>query len=188
MKNLISKFASVNVGLEIDLERNVALGRNLRAKSIYGKPAFNYRFRNAEQMMTWLEKELIRRFAIKAYQEERKAERKKALEVNPFQVGQIIYDSWGWEQTNIDFYQVVEVKNKSVVLRPIQGKMIPSEGYSSMAGLTAPVKDSFCGDPILKKVNAWVSGGNPYHYLKSEHGCMKVYDNADRGVYCSWYA
>jgi hypothetical protein len=188
MKNLISKFAIVNVGLEINIERCVALGRNLRAKSAYAKPLFNYRFSSVEQMETWLGKELIRRFAIKAYNDERKALKKKALEVNPFQVGQLMYDSWGYEQTNIDFYQVVEVKNKSVVIQPIQGKMIPSEGYSSMAGLTAPVKDSFCGDPILKKVNAMVSGGNPHHYLKSEHGWMSVYNKGDKGVYCSWYA
>lgn len=188
MKNLISKFASVNVGLEINLERNVALGRNLRAKSIYAKPVFNYRFRNEEQMMTWLGKELIRRLAIQAYHEERKAERKKALEVNPFQVGQIIYDSWGYEQTNIDFYQVIEVKNKSVVLREINGKMVPSEGYSSMAGLIAPVKDSFCGEPILKKVNAWVSETSTRYYLNSQHGSMSVYDRGEEGIYCSWYA
>lgn len=188
MKNLISKFASVNVGLEINLERNVALGRNLRAKSIYAKPVFNYRFRNEEQMMAWLGKELIRRLAIQSYHEERKAERKKALEVNPFQVGQVIYDSWGYEQTNIDFYQVIEVKNKSVVLREIKGRMVPSEGYSSMAGLIAPVENSFCGEPILKKVNAWVSETSTRYYLSSEHGSMSVYDRGEEGVYCSWYA
>lgn len=188
MKNLISKFALVNVGLEINIERCVALGRNLRAKSANAKPLFNYRFRNVEQMEAWLGKELIRRMAIQAYHEERKAEKKKALENNPFQVGQIVYDSWGYEQTNIDFYQVIEVKNKSVVIQPIQGKMVPSQGYSSMAGLTAPVKDSFCGEPIRKNVNAWVSGGNPSYYLRSEHGIINLYNKGDEGVYCSWYA
>ena len=188
MKNLISKFASVNVGLEINLERNVALGRNLRAKSAYAKPVFNYRFRSLAEMIAWLDKFLANRLAIKAMEEERKAARKKALEVNPFQVGQLMYDSWGYEQTNIDFYQVIEVKNKSVVIQPIQGKMIPSQGYSSMAGLTAPIANSFCGEPILKKVNAMISGGNPHHYLKSEHGWMSVYNKGDEGVYCSWYA
>jgi hypothetical protein len=188
MKNLISKFASVNVGLEINLERNVALGRNLRAKSPYAKPVFNYRFRSLAEMIAWLEKFLENRLANMATLQREKEARKKALEVNPFEVGQLIYDSWGYEQTNIDFYQVIEVKNKSVVLREINGKMVPSEGYSSMAGLIAPVKDSFCGDPIVKKVNAWVSGGNAHHYLKSEHGSMSVYNKGDEGVYCSWYA
>jgi hypothetical protein len=188
MKNLISKFAIVNVGLEINIERCVALGRNLRAKSAYAKPLFNYRFSSVEQMETWLGKELIRRFAIKAYNDERKAEKKKALEVNPFQVGQLLYDSWGYDQTNIDFYQVIEVKNKSVVIQPIEGKMVPSQGYSSMAGLTAPVANSFYGDPIRKNVNAWVSSGNPSYYLRSDHGIINEYNKGDEGVYCSWYA
>jgi hypothetical protein len=188
MKNLISKFALVNVGLEINIERCVALGRNLRAKSANAKPLFNYRFRNVEQMEAWLGKELIRRLAIQAYHEERKAEKKKALEVNPFQVGDIVYDSWGYDQTNIYFYQVIEVKNKSVVIQHIKGKMIPSDGYCSMSGLTAPVPNSFYGDPILKKVNAWVSETSTRYYLKSDRGSMSVYDRGDNGVYCSWYA
>jgi hypothetical protein len=188
MKNLISKFASVNVGLEINVERNVALGRNLRAKSIYAKPIFNYRFRSLAEMIDWLNKNLDRRLEIKAYEEARRAEKKKALEVNPFQVGQLLYDSWGYDQTNIDFYQVIEVKNKSVVIQPIEGKMVPSQGYSSMAGLTAPVANSFYGDPIRKNVNAWVSGGNPSYYLRSDHGIINEYNKGDEGVYCSWYA
>ena len=188
MKNLISLYASVNVGLEINVERCVALGRNLRGKSIYAKPIFNYRFNSLERMQEWLGKDLNRRLEIKAFDDQRKLDRKKALEVNPFQVGQILYDSWGYEQTNIDFYQVIEVKNKSVVLQPIKGQMMPSEGYSSMAGMTAPVANSFYGDPILKKVNAWVSETSTRYYLKSEYGSMSVYENGDRGVYCSWYA
>ena len=188
MKNLISNYASVNVGLQINIETKSALGRNLRAKSVYAKPIFNFRFSSIERMHEWLNKDLNRRLEIKAFDDQRKSDRKKALEVNPFQVGQLMYDSWGYEQTNIDFYQVIQVKNKSVVLQPIKGKMIPSEGYSSMAGMTAPVANSFYGTPILKKVNAWVSETSTRYYLKSDHGSMSVYENGESGVYCSWYA
>jgi len=188
MKNLISLYASVNVGLEINLETKSALGRNLRGKSIYAKPIFNYRFSSVERMQEWLGKDLGRRLEIKAAEENRRIARKKALEVNPFQVGQLLYDSWGYDQTNIDFYQVIEVKNKSVVLQRIKGKMIPSEGYCSMSGLTVPVANSFYGDSILKKVNAWVSDNSTRYYLKSDRGSMSVYDRGDNGVYCSWYA
>jgi hypothetical protein len=188
MKNLISNYASVNVGLEINLETKSAFGRNLRGKSIYAKPIFNYRFSSVDQMMAWLDKDLARRLEIKAHEVARREEKKRALENNPYCVGDVMYDSWGYDQTNIDFYQVIEVKNKSVVLQPINGKMIPSEGYSSMAGLTAPVKNSFYGKPIRKNVSAWVSNGNPSYYLKSSHGIINKYENEERGVYCSWYA
>lgn len=188
MKNLISLYASVNVGLEINLETKSALGRNLRGKSIYAKPIFNYRFSSVERMQEWLDKDLGRRLKIKAFSDQRKLDRKKALEVNPFQVGQMLYDSWGYDQTNIDFYQVIEVKNKSVVIQRIKGKMIPSEGYCSMSGLTAPVANSFYGEPIRKNVNAWVSETSTRYYLRSDRGSMSVYDRGDNGVYCSWYA
>ena len=34
-------------------------------------------------------------------------------------VGDVVYNSWGWNQTNIHWYQVVEVKAKSVVIRAL---------------------------------------------------------------------
>lgn len=189
MKNLISNYASVNVGLQINIETKSALGRNLRAKSAYAKPIFNFRFSSIERMHEWLNKDLSRRLEIKASEEARKEARKNALKINPFQVGDLMYDSWGYDQTNIDFYQVLEIKNKSVVLQPINGKMIPSEGYSSMAGLIAPIKNSFYGEPIRKNVSAsiWNDGRATYH-LKSNHGIIRPYENGESGVYCSWYA
>ena len=32
-------------------------------------------------------------------------------------VGDILYSSWGWEQTNIDFYQVIAIRGSAVDLR-----------------------------------------------------------------------
>ena len=34
-------------------------------------------------------------------------------------VGDILYSSWGWEQTNIDFYQVIAIRGSAVDLRQI---------------------------------------------------------------------
>lgn len=37
--------------------------------------------------------------------------------VNPFIVGDILVDSWGYDQTNIDFYEVTKVGKKSIKIR-----------------------------------------------------------------------
>ena len=40
-------------------------------------------------------------------------------------VGEILSSSWGYEQTNWDFYQIVKVSNKSIWLREIESESKP---------------------------------------------------------------
>ena len=58
-------------------------------------------------------------------------------------IGDILYSSWGYEQTNVNFYQVIDVRNKMVILKEICGKQVESKGYARDAGLCEPVKDRF---------------------------------------------
>ncbi len=69
-------------------------------------------------------------------------EKIKAIFKNPFQIGDILEHSWGWEQTNIDFYQVVGVTEKSIVLKPIHSKMLLSTN-GGMCNTVIPDKDNF---------------------------------------------
>lgn len=56
-------------------------------------------------------------------------------------VGDVFVDSWGYEQTNIDFYQVVALRGTTqIVLKPIKKNYV-AEG--SMCGHSTPVRDSF---------------------------------------------
>ena len=55
----------------------------------------------------------------------------KVMNVAGVKVGDLFYDSWGWEQTNIDFYQVVGLRGKTqVVLKAIKSKKVP-DGFMS---------------------------------------------------------
>lgn len=58
-------------------------------------------------------------------------------------VGDLFYSSWGYEQTNIDFYQVTAVNKKMVDLTPIAGAATYDQ---TMAGNTKPVPNKFTGD------------------------------------------
>ena len=64
-------------------------------------------------------------------------------------VGSIFVMSWGYDQTNVDFYQVVALKGKTqCVVRGICGR--PKEmGRDEYV----PVPDSFVGKEIVKKIN-----------------------------------
>lgn len=59
--------------------------------------------------------------------------------------GDLFYTSWGYEQTNIDFYQVVRVTRCTMVIREI-GNIYP-DGYG-WTGKTLPARDKFKGDTL----------------------------------------
>ena len=71
--------------------------------------------------------------------------RARAAEPTPnadgVRLGDIFYTEWGYEQTNIDFYQVVALKGKhTITLRMNEAK---SGTASSMTGYTRPIRDAF---------------------------------------------
>ncbi len=87
------------------------------------------------------------------------------MNVHGVKIGDIFYDSWGWEQTNIDFYQVVGLRGKTqVVLKAIESAKVP-DGFMSCK--VTPMKDTFKlgnyktrlirnGDEsIVRKVTKW---------------------------------
>ena len=66
-------------------------------------------------------------------------------------VGDIFRCSWGYDQTNIDYYQVVELKGKrGVMIREICAM---SETIGFAQGVCVPEKNTFKGEAMLKKIN-----------------------------------
>lgn len=146
------------------------------------KPVFYYRFSTKEQMKehikTWA-KQLKEEAARKA---KYAADKKKP---NEMKVGDIMYDSWGWEQTNIDWYEVVDVKGSFVVLKQLNCKIVESNGHSSMSGNSMPIPGSYRltldkEETIRRKI----SHGNICKPLSFSY--CKKWDGTPK--YCSWYA
>lgn len=52
------------------------------------------------------------------------------------EIGAILVSSWGYDQTNVDFYVVIEMTAKMVKMLPLKRNSRQEEGYSSMAGTT----------------------------------------------------
>lgn len=67
-----------------------------------------------------------------------------------FQVGDILYSSWGYEQTNIDYYEVVRVSGVSAWIRPIAKEC---EYLGPMHGTCTPVPGKYTGDAEIHRTN-----------------------------------
>lgn len=203
MSNEILKIKAVKVpGFKFELSVNVkgkpvvkfsqlmSSGKN---KGLY-KFLNGYYFHSEDERRLWIESKLESLAKERNRKAELVAKNKAAREgmVNPYKVGQLLYESWGWEQTNIDFYEVVEVKAKSVIVRPISGEMVPEQpkGYSSMSAMVRPIAGSFNGEAFLKPVKFYINQvGELNFFLPGVHrGHLNNYDKAENGVYSSWYA
>ena len=93
-------------------------------------------------------------------------------------VGDIFYNSWGYDQTNIDYYEVVRVtkSGKSVYIREIAQERI-SNNAQGMSAVVAPVAGKFIGPEMVKRVKmtTW-KGDNNEVYLPAQYGWMGPYD------------
>jgi hypothetical protein len=72
--------------------------------------------------------------------------------------GDILYSSWGYDQTNINFYEVVGVVGKQVFIREVESKVVRSERGSDYV---VAVPGRYTG-AILKKVPQRGYRGEPY--------------------------
>lgn len=177
------------LGLDLVLGELTALARKSVSKARHNKPVFNYRFRNAEQMDSFLSRQLDGLKKIAENKKEREEIKKAARENmnHGYQVGDVIYDSWGYDQTNIDFYQIIEVKPKSLVIQAIHEERVA--GYGDLSGNVKPVKGFFHGEPMVKPICIMVdSCGKVIYFIRSKHGWINKYDRGEDGVYESHYA
>ena len=82
-----------------------------------------------------------------------------------FKVGDILSASWGYEQTNIDFFQVVKVTEKTATIREIE--QTKEYNPQAMTGTCLPLVDQFKENskPLTRKIKG--IGNNPCLRLES---------------------
>lgn len=90
-------------------------------------------------------------------------------------VGDLFYSSWGYEQTNIDFYQVTNTTSKCIELTPIHSE---TKRDNYLSGYKRPIRNSFFGSPKLHKVN-FNSNGQPSVKLTSYSYAWPANENKD---------
>jgi hypothetical protein len=86
-------------------------------------------------------------------------------------IGQILVSSWGYEQTNIDFYQVIAVTKASVRIVKLRKTSVPA----GTANQVIPVPNS--ADPadkgVIRRFKSW---GKGYSVSISEYASASLWD------------
>ena len=99
---------------------------------------------------------------------------------NPAKVDDILAYSWGYDQTNVDWFKVTRVTSASVELTPI-GKQYTETGF--MSGETTPDPETVTGHPFMKRVLTYAA--QPY-VVSFDYGVGIPWDG--RPKYESHYA
>jgi hypothetical protein len=179
-------FAERGLELIIDEGRPYAMCKRYTKRARMGyKIEFNYSFRSAERMFEFC-CDYLRNLAEKEIRKaERAAEKKErvAMARNSVIVDDIFVSSWGYEQTNVDAFQVVEKKGSgTVVLRPIACRPVEGTEVShGMAQNVVPVHNAFIGEEtITKRITEYGIKINSYSSAFQWDGKREFYN--------SWYA
>lgn len=114
-----------------------------------GKPDWHFRFRTEEQRAAKIKEHAESRRGHAKYAAERKAQRNCPSRL---ELGAILVSSWGYDQTNVDFYQVTAtIGARTVELRPIASEII--DGQAGYSGTCRAVKDAFRGEAFRARVS-----------------------------------
>lgn len=123
--------------------------RAFAAKAI--KPAFSFFYRNEADRDAKARDFLAGQRARAEAAARDRAERAKP---HRLQVGHILRSSWGYEQTNIDFYQVTAlIGAHTVELRRIASLDATPVDAPAMTGRCVPHVDAFKGEAFRRRVN-----------------------------------
>lgn len=155
------------------------------------RPFAHYFYRNELEREQAVDRWVTNYMSDVKRKEEAKARRKEANQkaIEAVQVGDIFASSWGYEQTNVCFYQVVEKKGSMAVLKEIAGSLVEAE--SGMSGYKVPVKDAFLknAEPMKKKIqgDSWsrADEARPYFKINSVEDAYPHHEGAKH--FCSWW-
>lgn len=117
------------------------------------KPIEYYVFQNA----TRRDEAIDRLIRVNRSSMSQKLEEQEAKKVwrHPLKKDDILYSSWGYDQTNVEFYQVVEAGEFSVKLRQIAEKIISSNPPTDYV---MPVPNRFISAPFTKRPQKFGEG------------------------------
>jgi hypothetical protein len=143
------------------------------------KSDWHHSFRTREKLNEYVGQWFQSIAASAALKAERAAARKSFQ--HTLKVGDILEGSWGYDQTNPEFFQVVEVRGKHVMLRELCLQSVPRTG-GFMSEQVTPIKDRFTDKPAIRRL---VQQGNNVKLY--DFGCY-LSPWGGGTAYSSWYA
>lgn len=104
--------------------------------------------------------------------------------IKVFNANDIVVSSWGYDQTNVDFYRIIKRTEKSVTIRRLKSK-VTITGY--MSGTSLPLnefeKDS---KELTRKIHVSNAENKELYVKISSFSFAYLWDKTP--AVCSWYA
>lgn len=192
-ETIIEKYAEMGLTLTFGVSERNGLPTAKCTKPSKGfagiKHIMNFYFKNEEARMNYV----IKFYEIEANAHRVKEENKKKRKENNaaikadehFKVGDIIVNTWGYEQTNVEFYVVTAVIKKSIKVIEVSQKDEEGSHYShGMACNVIPNVENKIGEEFMLRLKAdhnneiIISQPKSYSYFHKWNGKPK---------YKSWY-
>ena len=148
------------------------------------RPDIHVQYANATRREQAVREYLDNMRKVKAYRDEQAAKRSGFR--HSFKVGDVLHYSWGYEQTQCEFYEVISTTPGTITMREIAQVTAPgSEISHGMAESRLAVKGSFLdnAEPITKRVQYAESEPG---YVTMKHGGARLWNGQPK--YRSWYA
>lgn len=134
-------------------------------------PTWHYRFKNAEQRQAEVTNTFNNVQARADRKAEYKAKAKKASNNHGVKVGDVFRSSWGYDQTNVDYYQIISVSGKSATLCKI-AQLSEADGY--LQGNCVPAPNQFIGKPFKKLIQKQSETSSAYVKIYSFANAYKI--------------
>ena len=164
-------------------DKRIAKLNRIAKRSKYGtKTVFYTRFKDEDRMLEYCLEWYNNKISNEVKEKERKAKQKlqKTEDAKNVQVGDIFCYSWGWEQTNLDFYQVTEKKTAATIkLRLISYESVETTSWASEN--VKPVANDFRGEEITVRLNG-------DSFKRPCGSANKINKDENKTFYRSWYA
>lgn len=117
-----------------------------RGKAI--KPAFRYQFLREADRIHRCKTFADAQESAAAERAQRRANRKSG---HSLQVGAVLRSVWGYDQTNVDYYEVTALRGTTMVeVREIAAQ---TESTGMMQGRCMPIPGQYIGEPKRRRVN-----------------------------------
>lgn len=155
-----------------------------KAKFSKEKQIFGFRFLNEDRRLEYINEDYLNRVKNQEAKEKYKSDKKikNKSDLLNVKVGDIFKDSWGYEQTNVDYFQVVAKPSSSfIVVKKINYELI-DETVSNMSAYVKPLINYFKNDEELKfKLNGASFKSSSFSWAN------KVENIEKEKAYTSWY-
>jgi hypothetical protein len=142
------------------------------------KPTWFYRFKSVEQRNKEIEQTFARVQAKLDRKAQEKAKKSEAMLNHGVVAGDVFRCSWGYDQTNIDYYEVISVTGKTATICRI-GCLSEETGF--LQGQSVPQLGAFIGKPKKKLIQKRSVDSEAYLTMNSYSTAFKMQPIAQVG-------